>query len=502
MRKRLEDIFCDVPVLERVHWDPKRYLNKVTADSRNVRSGDVFVACPGTRMDGHDFLGQAMHDKAGVVVYENEPDIMIPSHVTGVKVPDSRAALALLLNRYYDRPDQKVRLIGVTGTNGKTTTAYLIYRLLREHVKTAYLGTLWYELPSGRKTSVNTTPGPEVLIPMLSEMAKEDVRYCVMECSSHAISQKRIHGLEFEVGIFTQLTQDHLDYHGSMEHYFQTKRSFFANQPVPRRILLNKDCEYGRRLIEEFPDAKIFSLSGAADYTASNLAMSLQGSRFDFCFNGKQVPFQIRLPMKYNVANAVAVLAAIDLLGQADGKGFDIGDFRRTLEEIPAIPGRMERVGEGTDFTVFVDYAHTPDAFQKVLSDAREMKPGRIITVFGCGGDRDSTKRPLMTQSACKYSDVVILTSDNPRTESPEEILMDMRKGLPHPLTSRLAVYEIMDRSEAIEKAVSLAKPGDAVFILGKGHEDYQILGDARIPFSDRGVVETCLSRKNRVVLS
>ncbi|HOW59458.1 MAG TPA: UDP-N-acetylmuramoyl-L-alanyl-D-glutamate--2,6-diaminopimelate ligase [Candidatus Omnitrophota bacterium] len=496
MRKRLDDLFRGIPALEKYHWDPKRIFNKITSDSRAIEPGDIFVACPGTRMDGHDFLGQAIYAKASVVVFEKEPEVTLPPHVIGVRVRDSRAAVAGLLNRYYDCPDQKIKLIGMTGTNGKTTSTYLLHRLLNERVPTAYLGTLWYELPSGKLPSLNTTPGPEVLIPMLHQMQQEGVKYCIMEVSSHAISQKRVYGLEFELGVFTQLTQDHLDYHHSMEHYFQTKRSFFAGAPAPRRMLFNKDCIYGRRLIEEWPTASTFSVLTEADYYVKNLKMNFQGSSFHIRYHDQEMPFQIRLPMRYNVANAMVILSAIDMLG------FDLKDFRGALQEIPTIPGRMERIGTGHDFTVFVDYAHTPDAFQQVLHDARQMEPKKIITVFGCGGDRDRGKRPLMTRTACCYSDVVILTSDNPRSEDPEDIFRDMRKGLPHPLPSPGSVFEIQDRQEAIEKAISLAKSGDVVFVLGKGHEDYQILGDGKIPFSDREVVEVALKRRSRVFLS
>lgn len=496
MRKNLDDLLNEVPVLEKIHWDPTRTFQKITSDSRAVEPGDIFVACSGACVDGHDFLGQAIHANAAAIVFEKEPKIVIPEHVVALRVRDSKTAFCALLNRFYDRPDKKFKLIGVTGTNGKTTTAYLLHRLLRERGSTAYLGTLWYELPSGKVTSVNTTPGPEVLIPMFHQMYQEGVRYCVMEVSSHAIHQRRVHGLEFELGIFTQLTQDHLDYHHTMEDYFQTKRSFFAADPPPRQMLINQDCSYGKRLIQEWPRAKTFSVLGEADYCARNLEMSLRGSRFQFRYRGKEMPFQIRLPMRYNVSNALAVLSSMDLLG------LDLNDFRGALEEIPSIPGRMERIGTGTDFTVFVDYAHTPDAFEQVLHDAKQMNPQRIITVFGCGGDRDRGKRPLMARAACHYSDSVILTSDNPRSEDPEAIFRDMRKGLPHPVPSEKTIYEIPDRSDAIEKAIALAKSGDVVFILGKGHEDYQILANGKIPFSDREVVETALKRKSRVFLS
>lgn len=496
MHKRLDDIFKDVSVLDRCHWDPGKVFGRITADSRTMEAGDVFVACRGERVDGHDFLDRAVRTKPAAVVFEKGAEVALPPDVTGIRVGDSKAAFAMLLRRYYDCPDKKMKLIGVTGTNGKTTIAYLIHRLLRETVPAAYLGTLWYDLPSGKIAAVNTTPGPEVLIPLLDRMVREGVKYCVMECSSHAIQQKRIHGLEFELGIFTQLTQDHLDYHRSMEEYFRAKRGFFGSSPAPRDMLLNKDCPYGKRLIKEFPGAKTFSVLEEADYFVKDLAMTFQGSRFHLCHCDRDIPFQIRLPMQYNVSNVLAVLGSLDMLGM------DFENFRGALEEIPAIPGRVERIGMGTDFTVFVDYAHTPDAFEQVLRDAKQMNPKRIITVFGCGGDRDRTKRPIMTQNACRYSDIVILTSDNPRSEDPEDILHDMRKGLPAPLPPDLGVFEIPDRAEAIEKAISLAKSGDALFILGKGHEDYQILGDKKIPFSDREVVEAALRRKSRVVLS
>lgn len=496
MRKRLDELFKGIPVLEKYHWDSKRIFNKITSDSRAIEPGDIFVACSGTRMDGHDFIGQAIYAKAALVVFEKELNIALPPHVAGVRVGDSRASLAELLKHFYDSPDRKIKLVGITGTNGKTTSTYLLHRLLNERVPTAYIGTLWYELPSGKVPSLNTTPGPEVIIPMLHQMHQEGVQYCILEVSSHAISQKRVHGLEFELGVFTQLTQDHLDYHHSMEHYFQTKRSFFAAIPAPRKMLFNKDCSYGRRLIEEWPEAKTFSVLNEADYYVKDLKMNFQGSSFHICHGHQDLPFQIRLPMRYNVSNAMTILSAIDLLG------FDLKDFRGTLQEIPAIPGRMERVGSSHDFTVFVDYAHTPDAFEQVLHDAKQMKPKRILTVFGCGGDRDRGKRPLMTQTACQYSDIVILTADNPRSEDPEDIFRDMRKGLPHPVPNSGVIFEIPDRQEAIEKAISLAKSGDVVFVLGKGHESFQILGDGKIPFNDRDFVEAALKRRSRVFLS
>jgi UDP-N-acetylmuramoyl-L-alanyl-D-glutamate--2,6-diaminopimelate ligase len=487
---KLGNLFQGIPVLEKSYWDANRRIGKITSDSRALEPGDIFVACHGSRMDGHDFIGQAMIAKAGAIIVEQPADILNASRTPIVRVASSPACLAQLLKNYHLNPEQQLKLVGITGTNGKTTTAYLLQQMLREKSPTAYLGTLWYDIPGQRTAAPNTTPGAEVLVPLMRQMVDGGAKHCVMEVSSHALDQKRVYGLEFEVAMFTQLTQDHLDYHKSMESYFQAKRLFFTNAPEPRQMLINKDCVFGRRLLEELPRAKSYSLEGPADYQASDIEPSFQGSRFNLKFKGRQVSFQIRLPMRHNVANVTMVLAALDLLG------YDPEDFRGTLAEIPGIPGRLERVSGTDQFQIFVDYAHTPDAIENVLREARKLNPKRVLTLFGCGGDRDRTKRPLMAKAACEYSDVVVLTSDNPRSEDPEAILQDIKKGVP----KNARTVEILDRAEAIEKIVSMAEPGDAIFVLGKGHEDYQIIGDRRIPFDDRSVVQDALKRKSRVL--
>ena len=511
---RIGDLFQGIEILEKIYWDPHKKITKITSDSRLIEPGDLFVACPGSRMDGHDFLSQAILAKASAIVFEKNTDILLPSKIAAVRVRDSQACLSQLLNCFYQHPDQKVKLIGVTGTNGKTTISYLMHRLLREKAPAGYLGTLWYELPGSkipacevqthkvsracrnhRIPAVNTTPGSEVLVPLLKQIVDEKGQYCVMEVSSHALDQRRVYGLQFDLAMFTQLTQDHLDYHKDMETYFNAKKRFFISEPPPRHRLINSDCPYGRRLLKEIPSAKSYSLSAPADYQVVGMECSFQGSRFKLRFKNREVSFQIRLPMRHNVANVVTVLAGMDLLG------YDPEDFQGVLAEIPGIPGRLERVLGSEGFDVFVDYAHTPDAIENVLAEARKLNPGRVLTLFGCGGDRDRTKRPLMAKAACQDSDIVILTSDNPRSEDPEAILEDIKKGLPK--NSQMpAVLEILDRREAIDKLISLAEPGDAVFVLGKGHEDYQIIGDRKIPFDDRAVVQECLKRKTRVFFS
>ncbi len=492
---KLGALLSGIATREILHGDPHKTIKKITSDSRAIEPGDLFVACPGSRMDGHDFLGQAIQAKASAIAFEHAPDMTIPRHVTAIRVDHSPMFLAEVLNRFYDFPDQKVKLTGVTGTNGKTTIAYLLHQLLREKERAAYLGTLWYDLPGLKIPSMNTTPGAEVLIPLLKEMKREKVHHCVMEVSSHALEQRRVHGLTFELAVFTQLTQDHLDYHKDMEHYFQAKRLLFTARPEPRHLLINRDCVYGERLLTECPRAKSYSLSGPADYQAVRIEPSFQGSRFHMSFKGRQVPFQIKLPMRHNIANVLSVLACLDLLG------FDPEEFRGALAEIPGIPGRLERVPGSDAFQVFVDYAHTPDAIESVLSEARKLKPGRVLTLFGCGGDRDRGKRPLMARAACRHSDLVMLTSDNPRSEDPEGILEDIKKGVPKNM-AECRVLEVLDRREAMEKLISLAMPGDVIFILGKGHEDTQIIGDKKIPFDDRLVVQEILKRKDRVIFS
>lgn len=324
----------------------------------------------------------------------------------------------------------------------------------------------------------------------------------ILEVSSHALHQKRVRALEFELALFTGLTPEHLDYHRTLEDYFKAKRLLFSHSPRPKKVLINQDSPYGRRLLEEFPEAKSFGLHpktsspwgrrpGGADYFAREINATFEGAEFLFEGPRGKVRFRTQLPLLHNVANAVAVLASLDLLG------CDPKNFRDSLEGFSGVPGRLERF-EGEGFTVFVDYAHTPEAFENVLSEARRLRPKRILTLFGCGGDRDPSKRPPMTRIAYHYSDFVILTSDNPRTEDPLEILREMRRGLP--TDARLPnVLEILDRRVAICELLQMAKPGDILFVLGKGHEDCQILGPQRIPFDDREVVREWLQRRCRV---
>lgn len=490
---KLQQLIRKLALLERRNWKPSLEISGIVSDSRRVKPDSLFVACPGPKTDGHLFFQEAFQRGSRVWAGEKEPPGPLPEGVVFLRVPDAREALGHFLNEFYGFPSKKLGLIGVTGTNGKTTIAYLLSHLLGLTVPSAYIGTLGFTTPARQGSLSNTTPGSEELFGLLNEMEREGIQRVALEVSSHALAQKRIHGLEFELAVFTQLTPEHLDYHQTLENYFQSKRLLFSRTPRPRQMLINRDSPYGRRLLGENPGAKSFALTQEADYWAREITTRFDGSEFVFEGRRGKAKFRTRLPFIHNVSNVTAVLASLDLLG------LDPRAFQDALEIFPGVPGRLESL-EGNGFTVFIDYAHTPDAFETILSEAKRLRPKRILTLFGCGGDRDPFKRPVMTRIAYHYSDFVILTSDNPRTEDPAEILSQMRQGLP--LASPLPnVLEISDRREAIGELLALAEPGDLLFILGKGHEDYQILGSQRIHFDDREVVREMLKRRARVAI-
>lgn len=482
----LSALFDGIEVLKKTNWDGNRVISAIQKDSRRLQPQDIFIACRGPKQDGHDFISEVSARGVAAIIYEKE-GIHIPAPIVGIQVRDTQALFPELLKRWHHFSDHDISILGVTGTNGKTTITQLLYKLLSTRFKAGTIGTLSYELPSGPRESENTTPGPETLIPLLAEMVSEGARYVSMEVSSHALEQRRVAGLHFDLAIFTQLTQDHLDYHQDLESYFQAKRKLFSEYQ-PRHMLINRDCPYGRRLLQEFPQAKSFSVEEPADYQAVQIKESLNGCHFQLAYREKLTPVQIQLPLHYNISNCTAVLAGLDLLG------LNIQDFILPLSKIPFIPGRMERVPHPSIHT-FVDYAHTPDAFLQVLRHVRLQKPRKIITVFGCGGDRDKGKRPKMTRVAADFSDVLVLTSDNPRTENAQAILEDMKVALTAEDKKRIQIFEDLDRARAIQCAISQAETGDAVLILGKGHEDYQIMGTQKHHFSDRETILEAFKR-------
>jgi UDP-N-acetylmuramoyl-L-alanyl-D-glutamate--2,6-diaminopimelate ligase len=464
-------------------------IRALTYDSRKVGPGVAFVALRGTTADGHDYIAKAISNGAAAIIAEQAP----PEEVTvpWVHVRFSRIALAQAAAALYGHPGDALKIAGVTGTNGKTTTAFLAHHLLnRGHERCGLLGTVFYDLGGQHVPATHTTPESLEIQQLLAQMRKNGCRAAAMEVSSHALDQDRVHGLDFAVGIFTNLTQDHLDYHGTMEAYFKAKAKLFekiAAQPRGQMII-NTDDLWGRKLATQFESTGRvikFGFGVGADFRAVNVRYDLTGSSFELEMKGRALLVRLPLIGDFNVYNALGALAAVQSMGVNLRESVD------HLKQAPQVPGRLERVTENSKFQVFVDYAHTPDALENVLRTLRALRPNRIITVFGCGGDRDRTKRPKMAAAAEAGSDICVLTSDNPRSEDPEQIMADAAKGFARPKKNAM----IADRKEAIHVALYGARAGDIILVAGKGHEDYQEIKGKRLPFDDRRVVRQLLER-------
>lgn len=458
----------------------------VTHDSRRIAPGTLFVAITGLRHDGNTFVGDAMASGAAGVISEQPR----PEGFEGawLRVSDARRTLPRAAAIVFGRPSEWLRLVGVTGTNGKTTCAHLIDRVIREEEGTsALIGTVTYTVGNRTIKADRTTPEAADVQRLLREAVNEGCYSAVMEASSHAIELGRVDGLRFEVAAFTNLTQDHLDFHGTMENYFAAKRKLFEGGtiPRPRWAVVNVDDEYGRRLADEFEGPILrFGSDRSADVRAERWELSLDGLRLEAATPIGRLEIHSPLvgrPYVYNLLTATS--AALVL-------GFSLETIARALGSCGGAPGRFERIPNTGGFAVVVDYAHTDDAVRKVLETAREVTRGRVITVFGCGGDRDRTKRAPMGEAAGAGSELAILTSDNPRSEDPMQIIGDAEVGLEQAGNPYLIVP---DRREAIFRAIEEARPGDVVVIAGKGHEDYQIFPDRTIHFDDREVAREAL---------
>jgi UDP-N-acetylmuramoyl-L-alanyl-D-glutamate--2,6-diaminopimelate ligase len=469
-----------------LHGDPGLEVRDVTHDSRRVGPGALFVAVRGATADGNRFVDAARKKGAVAVASEQPPRPEIP----WLHVPDARAALAALAAAVHGDPAQRLSLIGVTGTNGKTTTSFLIDAGLRAAGRrVGLLGTVLYRAGERAAEAVRTTPESSDLQRLLAEMVEAGASHAVLEVSSHALALKRLHGCAFDVAVFTNLTRDHLDFHGDMESYFAAKRVLFDTLLRPEgHAVLNADDDRSPALARAARGKVVsYGLLRPADVRGSELALSLEGSRFRAATPAGVLEVTTPLIGRFNVANVLAALAACLALGVAPEAAL------AGIASVPGVPGRLERVPTGTDFSVVVDYAHTDDALRNLLETVRELGPRRVLTVFGCGGDRDRTKRPLMGAVASRLSDVVVVTSDNPRSEPPEAIVEEILRGMNG--GRRAERHVIVDRREAIAKALELAGPGDAVVVAGKGHETTQVLRDRSVPFDDRQVVRDGLAR-------
>ena len=467
-------------------------VSSIAYDSRRVSSGAVFVALRGLKADGVGFATQAIARGAAAIVAESpRPEgIAVP----WIQAADARRALALLADRFYDHPSRRMPVVGVTGTNGKTTTAYLLAAVLDAAGMTAgVMGTVAYRVGREEREAARTTPEAPDVQQLLSEMIANGCRSAIMEVSSHALALKRVDGMQFAAAIFTNLTRDHLDFHEDMESYFAAKRRLFEMLDADAPGIINADDPRAAALLASCRRALTYGITQPADVTPGPLALALGGLTFEVVTPKGGLPIRSKLvgrPNVYNILAATATAVALDI---------PLETISRGVEALPGVPGRFEVVSSPSDdLTVVVDYAHTDDALRNLLETARPLADKRLVTVFGCGGDRDRTKRPLMGMVAARLSDIVIVTSDNPRTEDPARIIEEIRRGITPgaPAGRRTEVLAVVDRAEAIERAVAMAGSGDLVLVAGKGHEKYQQIGDRVLPFDDAAVAREALARR------
>ncbi|ERI91286.1 UDP-N-acetylmuramoyl-L-alanyl-D-glutamate--2,6-diaminopimelate ligase [Clostridiales bacterium oral taxon 876 str. F0540] len=451
-------------------------INKMQYDSRNVEENDIFFCIQGFKVDGHKYAQKAADSGATVIVCENI--VSIESDCTIVKVPDSRKALAIASSNYFGEPSKKLKMIGITGTNGKTTSTYMMKAILEEAgYKVGLVGTIANYIGDKKIPSHRTTPESLELNELFNEMVSSGVTHCVMEVSSHSLSLDRVYGIKFNEGIFTNLTQDHLDFHKTFENYYNAKLMLFKSSNTS---IINMDDAYGRRVFEDVNSKKItYGLGDGAEVTAKNINIHSRGIEFELNYKGESIQINLSIPGKYNVYNALGSAAA------CLQEGVTLKQVKAGLQKV-FVPGRCEIVSKDYNlgFEIIVDYAHSPDSLENILKTAREFTKGRLICVFGCGGDRDKTKRPIMGNVAASLSDIAVVTSDNPRSEEPLKIIEDILEGI------KTDNYLVLDnRRDAIKEAIKLAKKDDIIVIAGKGHEDYQELKDKVIHFDEREII-------------
>lgn len=463
-------------------------ITGITCDSRRVVRGNLFIAVPGTRTDGHGFINEAISRGAAAVV--TEKTVHLPKNVPHILVPSSANAVAMLASGFYGEPSKKLSIVGITGTNGKTTTSYLLRSILRASgKKVGLIGSISYQVGDKLAVSTHTTPDAIELHRLFREMVDAGVTHVVMEVSSHALTQHRTHGIEFRGAIFTNLTMDHLDYHLNLSNYREAKAKLFRALPPGAFAVLNRDDNAGMYFSLQ-TKAKTFwcSLYDKSEVRAKLIDMRLSGMEIRLSSGREEVVIGTKLVGDHNIRNILSASTAALALGVS------LADVKDGVESMTLVPGRLERVGAGDGYAVFVDYAHTPDALESVLIALRPLVENRLLLVFGCGGDRDKGKRPLMGLVGERFSDYMWVTSDNPRTEHPASIAKDIEKGI----TGEAYRVEL-DRRRAIETAIHEAGKGDVVLIAGKGHEATQVFSDRVVPFDDREVVREVLSRRCRV---
>jgi UDP-N-acetylmuramyl-tripeptide synthetase len=477
-----------------IYGDPDVNVTGINYDSREVKPGNVFFCLEGEHTNGKYFVNDAVSRGAKVIVSDEK--ITCPPEVTLLIVEDRLKALAAMSAGFYDHPSKKLSLIGVTGTNGKTTVTYLVESIFRQAgVPVAVIGTVNYRIGDEIITPKTTTPQASDLQYLLDLSLKKGIKTVVMEVSSHALVLGRVAHCEFDMCVFTNLTRDHLDFHKTMDDYFHAKLKLFqilseiSDRKDEKFAIINKDDRYAGCISDSVKVPVItYGLNKKSDITANSMRTNHRGMRFNIHSDIGSIDISTSLIGRYNIYNILAACAC------AVAKKIDLRCIKKGIEKIGAVPGRLERIDCGQPFTVIVDYAHTDDALCNVLSTIKELNPKRLVTVFGCGGDRDRLKRSLMGEVAADLSDYVILTNDNPRTEEPQKIILDIEVGVRKKGKDNYKV--ILDRKQAIEDAINMAEKNDVVLIAGKGHESYQIIGDNRIPFDDREIARKYLQKR------
>lgn len=466
-------------------WDKEMdiEITSVAYNSQKVKEGSLFVCIKGFATDGHRYIADALSRGAVAVVVEDDVDT---SEAVKIKVNDSRKALAEIGANWFSHPADKLKIIGVTGTNGKTTVTSLIKQILEfTGKKVGLIGTNGNMIGDRLLPSERTTPESFELCELFFDMKESGVEYVVMEVSSHSLVLSRVFGIEFEVGIFTNLTQDHLDFHITMDNYFEAKNMLFS---MCKTAVINVDDGYGAKIAERAKCAKMtYSIDNKADFMAENLRISARGILFDLLNGDEKYAVRLGIPGRFSVYNAMAAVVT------CIGLGINADEALTALTVARGVKGRAETVYTDTDYTVIIDYAHTPDGLENIISTVSEFAQGRVITLFGCGGDRDNTKRPIMGEIAGKLSDYCIITSDNPRTEDPALIIEQIEAGIKK---SDCEYVTILNRREAIEYALTVGKKGDCIILAGKGHETYQIIGEEKIDFDERDVIKEILEGK------
>ncbi|VYU63159.1 UDP-N-acetylmuramoyl-L-alanyl-D-glutamate--2,6-diaminopimelate ligase [Clostridium tertium] len=480
-----------VDLLQGVNYELKngsidKEINHIQYDSRKIKDGDLFVCLTGFEVDGHNFVNSAIENGAKVILCEKEITVT-DKEVTVLLVQEGRKALATMSANYYDHPTKKLKLIGVTGTNGKTTTVYLLKSMLeKEGKKVGLVGTIANYIGDRKIKSERTTPESLELQKLFKDMADEGCEYCVMEVSSHSLQLDRVYGCEFEVGIFTNLTRDHLDFHKSFENYYNAKFKLFERS---KASVINVDDDYGYRVLKDVENLdnrmiRTYSIREESDFKARNVALKEGDIHFDI--NGES--YNSVLPGEYNVYNALGAIAAVNILGVSTES------IKKGLLDV-VVPGRCERIGYKYDvpYDIIIDFAHTPDGLKNILETLKGFTKNRLIAVYGCGGDRDKVKRAELGRIGTELADLAIITSDNPREEDPMAIIKEIIAGI-----TKSNYLAIENRSEAIKLALNMAEEGDVVVLAGKGHENYQITNEGVIHFDEREVVDEILADKRK----